>query len=96
MMNFDERDLMAFAELAGFREIHLDLKAEIGPPDEKRTWETYLKTAGNPKIPTLEEAIQQVLTADEAETFIAHLRPRVETQQQVRKLARAFLWVVKD
>lgn len=31
MLDFDERDLFAFAEKAGFREIHLDYSAEIVP-----------------------------------------------------------------
>ena len=95
MMNFDERDLMAFAEQAGFGEIHLELRAEISPADEKASWEAYFKTAGNPKIPTLEEAIQQTLTPEEAEKFIAHLRPLVEGRQQVRRWAGAYLWAVK-
>lgn len=95
MVDFDERDLIAFAEKAGFREIHLELQAEIKPPTEG-SWEAFLQTAGNPKIPTIEEAIQQALTLDEAEKFIAHLRPLVETKQGISRSAVAYLRAIKN
>ena len=31
MLNFDEWDVIAHVELAGFREIHLDLKVDVKP-----------------------------------------------------------------
>ncbi len=95
MLDFDERDLIAFAEKAGFKEIHLELHAEVGPPTEG-DWESFLRIPGNPKIPSLEEAIQQALTPDEAEKFIAHLRPLVEGKQGINRLAVAYLWAVKS
>ncbi|MCS6883619.1 MAG: class I SAM-dependent methyltransferase [Chloroflexaceae bacterium] len=95
MLDFDERDLIAFAERAGFTEIHLELQAEVKPPAEGN-WETFLRTAGNPKIPTLEEAIQQALTPDEAEKFVAYLRPLVERKQGASRSAVAYLWAVKN
>jgi SAM-dependent methyltransferase len=94
MTDFDERDLVLQAEKAGFREIHLELQIEI-KPQEGGNWEEFIRTAGNPKIPTLEEAIQQALTQAEAGIFVNHLRPRVESGQGVRRFARAFLWAVK-
>jgi len=33
MLDFDERDLIAFAEQIGFHPIRLDLEAEIRPSD---------------------------------------------------------------
>jgi hypothetical protein len=54
-----------------------------------------MHTAGNPKIPTLEEAIQEALTPDEAETFVSHLRPLVESKQGIHRSAIAYLWAVK-
>jgi len=94
MTDFDERDLVAQAEKAGFREIHLELEIEI-KPQEGGNWEEMIRTAGNPKIPTLEEAIQQALTPAEAETFVSYLRPLVESSQGVRRFARAYLWAAK-
>jgi len=96
MLNFDEHDLIAFAEKAGFREIHLELQAEVKPPIETTNWETFIRTAGNPKIPTLAEAISQTLNADEAEKFVTHLRPLVEARQGTARSALAYLWAVKS
>jgi ubiquinone/menaquinone biosynthesis C-methylase UbiE len=94
MVDFDERDLIACAEKAGFAQIGLELQVEIKPPD-RDNWEDALHTAGNPKIPTLEEAMQQVLTPDEMAAFIHHLRPLVESRQGLSRRARAYLWAVK-
>ncbi|HET7088246.1 MAG TPA: methyltransferase domain-containing protein, partial [Anaerolineae bacterium] len=95
VLDFDERDLIAFVEKAGFGEIHIQLEAEIQPYSEDVNWETYLRRAGNPKIPTLEEAMWEALTPDEVERFTAHLRPLVENKRGVHKSAIAFLWAVK-
>ena len=94
MTDFDERDLVAYAERAGFTEIHLELQIEI-KPRESGNWEEMIRTAGNPKIPSLEEAIQQALTPGEAETFVNYLRPLVESRQGVNRSARAYLWAIK-
>lgn len=101
MMDFDERDLLVFAERAGFQEIHLDLQVEVKSPMEyaapvgNDVWESFLKYAGNPKIPTLEEAMDQVLSAAEIETVTNHLRPLVQSKQGGVRFARAYLWAVK-
>lgn len=94
MTDFDERDLVRLAEQAGFKEIHLELQIEIKPP-EHGDWERLINIAGNPKIPTLEEAMHQVLTPEETEIFVNHLRPLVEAKQGVRRSAVAYLWAVK-
>lgn len=94
MGDFDERDLIAHAEKAGFKEIHLELQVEIKPADEA-DWSELMHTAWNPKIPTLAEAMQQALTSDEAETFIHHLRPLVESKQGIQRSSIAYLWAVK-
>lgn len=95
IVDFDERDLIALAEKAGFKEIHLELQAEVKPPAEGN-WETFLRIAGNPKIPTLDEAIQQALTPDEGEKLVAYLRPLVEGKQGISRSAVAYLWAVKS
>ncbi len=96
MLDFDERDLIVFAEKAGFKEIHLELRADIQPRSGRSgSWEIFLRTAGNPKIPTVEEAVQQTLTADETEKFLAYLQPLVETGQGTTREAEAHLWAVK-
>jgi ubiquinone/menaquinone biosynthesis C-methylase UbiE len=95
MLDFDERDLIAFAERAGFSEIHLEQHADIQPTPEVMPWDTFWKMAPNPKVPTVGEAIQQALTPDETERFIAVLRPLVETNQSQARMAVAYLWAKK-
>lgn len=95
MLDFDERDLITFGESAGFRELYLELQVEIHPMNQDVSWETCLRSAGNPKIPTLEEAMHQALTVAEANKFSQHLRPLVENKQGVHRLAVAFLWAIK-
>lgn len=74
MLSFDERDLIDLAEQAGFFPIHLRFEAEITPV-EPRTWSGFLNHAGNPRIPTIAETIQQALSAGEQTQLAAHLRP---------------------
>jgi arsenite methyltransferase len=98
MLNFDERDLVEYAEDAGFDEIHLRLEIEVKPIRLDRTaltWDALLRTAGYPQAPTLGEAIGQTLTAAEADRFAAHLRPKVEAREGMRRSAGAFLWAIK-
>jgi arsenite methyltransferase len=95
MTDFDERDLIRFTEEAGFKEIHLELQVKIKPP-ENGDWERLMHIAGNPKIPTIEEAIHQVLTPEEIETFVNYLRPLVEAKQGAHRSAVAYLWAVKQ
>jgi len=103
LLNFDERDLLTYAERAGFAEIHMELQATIKQPkplDSRDAttspkWETLLKSSGNPLNPTLEEAMVQALSPQEAERFTAYLRPLVETMQGHERQAVAYLWAVK-
>ena len=94
MLNFDERDLFALAEQTGFGEIHLELLASVAPAQPVR-WEVEWHSAGNPQIPTLAEAVAQVLTPAEAERFVAYMRPRMEAGQRVDRSAVAHLWAAK-
>jgi arsenite methyltransferase len=94
MLNFDERDLLAFAEQAGFAEWHLEFRVdtETMPP---RRWETLSQTAFNPRMPTLTEAMAEVLTPAETERFAAYLKPLVEQGGGTMAFASAYLWAVK-
>jgi hypothetical protein len=99
MLDFDERDLLDFAEGAGFGEVHLHFEATIAPysasNDDARDWGSFAKIPGNPNIPSLEEAMAEVLTPEEAERFITHLRPLVEAGRGTERRAVACLWAVK-
>jgi arsenite methyltransferase len=94
MLDFDERDLLALAEQAGFFPIELELEAEIRAM-EPRPWAAFLNSSGNPRIPTISEAIDQALSPKERERFAEHLRPLVEQGRGVWRMAHALLRAVK-
>jgi SAM-dependent methyltransferase len=99
MLNFDERDLVDYAEGAGFSEIHLSLDIEVVPirrdPTVTLTWDGLLRSSGYPQAPTLGEVMAQTLTADEITRFTAHLRPKVEAREGMRRSSAAFLWATR-
>jgi arsenite methyltransferase len=94
MLDFDERDLVRLAEEAGFFPIELELQAEIRAI-EPRPWDAFLHSSGNPKIPTIAEAMDQALTPEERVRFAAHLRTLVEQGKGVWRMAHAYLKAVK-
>jgi arsenite methyltransferase len=94
MLDFDERDLIALAEEAGFHPIDLVLEAEIRP-SVALSWDSFISRAGNPRIPTIGDVMEQALTADERDRLIAHLRPLVEEGRGTWRMAIAYLHAVK-
>ena len=94
MLDFDERDLIALAEKAGFCEVHLELRADVTPFAARR-WEDYVRVAFNPKVPSLEEAMNQVLTPEEKERYVAYVRPIVELGKGTVRMAVANLRAIK-
>ena len=95
MLDFDERDLVAFAESAGFATVDLTLTAEVRAADPAR-WEVFVHSAGNPNVPTLAEAMDAALTASERDRLVAHLRPRIESGQATWRMAHAYLRAVRS
>jgi hypothetical protein len=59
MLDFDDHDLVEFAQRAGFEKIHLELIVDIFPGSRFTTWDTFLKTAPNHLVPTLEETLNR-------------------------------------
>jgi arsenite methyltransferase len=94
MLDFDERDLVRQAEAAGFFPVRADLRLVVEPP-EPRSWDGFLNSSGNPKVPTFAEAMEQALTAEEAERFTAHARPLVEQGLGRWRMGHAYLWATK-
>ncbi len=94
MFDFDERDLVAFVDEAGFGERHLELRVDRTRHQPQR-WEIFTHSSPNPRAPTLTEAIAETLTPEEAERFAAHLRPLVERGEGFFAVAVAYLWAVK-
>jgi hypothetical protein len=94
MFDFDERDLVALAERAGFFPIELEYVAEIRA-FEPRSWQSFLHGSPNPKVPTLAEAMEQALTPEERTRLVAALRPAVEEGRGVWRMGHAYLSAVK-
>jgi arsenite methyltransferase len=97
MIDFDERDLVTFAERAGFEDIRLTLVVEVTNTAWWRTrnWEVFLDSSPNPLAPTFREAMRAALTTNESEQLAASLRPQVENGDGTTRLARALLKGVK-
>lgn len=96
LLSFDERDLIRFAEDAGFEEIEMDYRAEVGSEPWTKTWETFLRSSGNPLDPTPQEEMNSYLDADERAEFQAYLRPLVEQRPSVpQRRAGAYLRAIK-
>jgi arsenite methyltransferase len=99
LLNFDERDLLRFAEVNGFRQITLEYAAEIstGPHWAAEVgWETYKRMSGNPLDPTLEQAMTEALDDAERAEFESYLQRLVETRTEIiRREATAYLRAVK-
>ncbi|HUE13757.1 MAG TPA: class I SAM-dependent methyltransferase [Planctomycetaceae bacterium] len=94
MIDFDERDLVRFAEQVGFSRIRLQLELSI-MPKEPEPWHLFLHTAGNPNVPTMGEAIEQALSLEEQEQLERHLKPLVEAGAGTTRSALAYLIAVK-
>jgi arsenite methyltransferase len=93
MLDFDERDLFAFAERAGFDDVRvtatLELKRE--PMWTTRDWDAFVDASPNPLLPTFGETMAAQLTRDEIERVTAKLRPQVERGEGTTRFARCFL-----
>ena len=92
LVDFDERDLVSWADGAGFDPVSLTLEAELARGSWLAgDWETVLRTSPNPLAPTLREALDEALDAAERADFEARLRPLVEANAGRRRLAHAYV-----
>ena len=90
MLDFDERDLLELARDAGFLPLELELSAQVvrRPP---QNWEQFVSVAGNPKIPSLDEAMAAALSPGERDQLTSRLRPLVEAGGSISRSAVAYL-----
>ena len=93
MIDFDERDLLALAERAGFAELRLQYTAEVGGDVLRiaRDWDVFVNTAPNPLAPSLAEVMEDALTDAERDRLVAALRPQVEAGAARSRFADAYL-----
>lgn len=91
MLDFDERDLVALAEHAGFTEISLELQVTVKPRRTPVEWDVFLRASANPLLPPVGDLMGLVLTEAEVDAFSSHLRPLVEAGAGTTRLAVSYL-----
>ena len=96
MIDFDDRDLVRHTRNAGFPDIDLELRVSVKARKQPIPWEQFLRTSGNPLVPTFGDALDRSLSQQEAAEFTSHLRPLVETGAGLERRAVAYLTAVKE
>lgn len=96
MLDFDERDLVRYAELAGFAEIDLELRVTVKNGKRPVPWDRALRMSGNPLVPSLGEALERTLSPQEISEFTAHLKPLAESGTGRERQAVAYLAAAKN
>ncbi|MFL6144599.1 MAG: class I SAM-dependent methyltransferase [Labedaea sp.] len=91
MVDFDERDLIALAEAAGFTEVHLEYRADVGADRAEPDFATWLRMAFNPLVPPIGEILDRALTPAELEVFTALLREQLTNGRRRLRQAMAYL-----
>jgi SAM-dependent methyltransferase len=94
MLDFDERDLVRFAEQAGFSPVNLTLNADIRP-SRPESWDVFVNSAGNPNLPTLAEAMAEALSDSEQQQLTDYMRPRIESGAGTYRMAHAYLRAIR-
>jgi ubiquinone/menaquinone biosynthesis C-methylase UbiE len=96
MLDFDERDLVRYTELAGFAQIDLELRVTVKNGRRPVPWELALRMSGNPLVPPLGEVLDRVLSPQEIAEFTAHVKPLVESGTGRERQALAYLAAAKN
>ena len=95
MLDFDDTDLVRWAEEAGFIHVHLTLEVDVARPSPMRSWEFFYRTSTHPGIPSLADEADAALTVAEKQELCAHLRPLVESGAGVKRQAICYLTATK-
>jgi ubiquinone/menaquinone biosynthesis C-methylase UbiE len=97
MLNFDERDLVAWVRTAGFTAVTLDYRAEVGVPAPlPGKWDALIRTAPNPLAPTYAEAMAATLTDAERDRLEGYFRGLIAAGVPARRTqATAFLSAIR-
>jgi arsenite methyltransferase len=95
MMNFTEKDLLRYAEEAGFREVHVELLVDVEPGTWVVDWERLLNTSPNPNAHTAGEALHGALTEEEFARVEQQIRPLADAGDGVVRSAFCYLRALK-
>jgi len=78
--NYSERDLVRFAQVSGFKEIHMEFHIDIFP-SIITAWDVYLGYSPHPWAPSVGTILAEQCSSEEREIFEHALRPIVEGHQ---------------
>jgi arsenite methyltransferase len=80
--NYSERDMIRFAQSAGFVELHLELHIDT-LPSIVRTWSVFIESSPHPLAPPLSAIMAEQFTAEERQLFEQSMRPVIEDPKAV-------------
>ncbi len=95
-LDFDDRDLAGFAERAGFREVHCQLRVNVQAARPPCPWGRFLRASPGPQLPPFGEVAAHLLDPAEAAAFAGYLKPLVESGAGHRRQAMAALIAIKE
>ena len=87
---YSERDLVRFAQTAGFADVHLELHIDT-LPSIVRTWEVFINTSPHPLAPPLRTIMDEKFSPGERELFERSMRPVIEDPRAVNTERMAYL-----
>ncbi|MGA7540814.1 MAG: class I SAM-dependent methyltransferase [Steroidobacteraceae bacterium] len=80
--NYSERDVIRFAQTAGFTDMHLELHIDM-LPSIVRSWNVFINSSPHPLAPPLSAIMAEQFTAEERQLFERSMRPVVEDPKAV-------------
>lgn len=88
--NYSERDLVRFAQNAGFADLHLELHIDTGP-SMTRSWDVFIHSSPHPLAPPLSRIMAEQFSPAERAFFERSMRPVIEDPKAVSTDRMAYL-----
>lgn len=88
--NYSERDLLRFAQNAGFADAHLELHIDACA-SIVRSWEVFVHSSPHPLAPPLSQIMAEQFSAEERDLFERSMRPVIEDPRAVSIERMAYL-----
>lgn len=92
--NYSERDLLQWAQTAGFRELRLELHISV-TNSARKPWKVFLDSSPHPLAPSLRTILHERFTAEERRLFEAVVQPMVESSELSETDRMAYLTALK-
>jgi ubiquinone/menaquinone biosynthesis C-methylase UbiE len=92
LLDFDERDLLRWAERAGFDDLNLTYEASVGPErTDGLDLDTFLRMSPNPTMPTLGEILDRALAEGDRHRLQQRFAEQLHSGGRRMSFARAYL-----